>query len=230
MCLWWTVHFEKTAFSDPKDQKDTLPREPKGHRHVGRFDRDREVFVSHQAKSRWVPAGLRGQRHLSDQTWKSNRWSQGGALGQEERGKLLLAAGSQQSLHGHREVSKTQVKEPSFIKKASQPVTTDSCSSVSSGPTVWRGQHSSEAKLHAMELVSQGSHTGRTLCHEDASDKSKKESSAVGVGLQSQELWKPPGARQGRNHCQLGLDVIKQVIIAQGFSQCYPGSIVMLPS
>lgn len=42
---------------------------------------------------------------------------------------------------------------------------------------------------------------GERCAHEDASDKSKKESSAVGVGLQSQELWKPPGALQGRNHC-----------------------------
>ena len=42
---------------------------------------------------------------------------------------------------------------------------------------------------------------GECCAHEDASDKSKKQSSAVGVGLQSQELWKPPGAWQGHNHC-----------------------------
>lgn len=39
-----------TAFSDPRDQKATPPREPKVHQHVGRFARAREVFLGHQAK------------------------------------------------------------------------------------------------------------------------------------------------------------------------------------
>lgn len=71
---------------------------------------------------------------------------------------------------------------------------------------------------------------GEHCAHEDASGKIEKEASAVRVGLQSQELGKPPGAWQGSNHYWLGLDVIKQVVIAQGFSQWHPGGIVMLPN
>lgn len=129
--------------------------------------------------------------------WPWDRKRQGSCFWLLAPNKVFTATGKSQK---HR--CGSQASSKSGGNKASQSVTTNrAAQAYLQGPQC--GGVNTVLRLNCVlwNWCPKEATLGERCAHEDASDKSKKESSAVGVGLQSQELWKPPGARQGHNHC-----------------------------